>query len=121
MLARCWPRSSRIVTSVRGAGANWLRGFALELANGDFEICGAIDAWMRGTSNADLLARPTIHGNAKALEAGAWGGKLCGAGGGGFLLFLAPPERHAGHHHALGLRHVPIRVGVPGAKWCTHS
>lgn len=27
--------------------------------------------------------------------AGAWGGKLLGAGGGGFLLFLIPPERHA--------------------------
>jgi galactokinase/mevalonate kinase-like predicted kinase len=29
-----------------------------------------------------------------ALDLGAWGGKLCGAGGGGFLLFLAPPARH---------------------------
>lgn len=27
-----------------------------------------------------------------ALEAGAMGGKLCGAGGGGFLMFLVPPE-----------------------------
>jgi D-glycero-alpha-D-manno-heptose-7-phosphate kinase len=31
----------------------------------------------------------------RGLEAGAHGGKLCGAGGGGFLLFCAPPERHA--------------------------
>jgi D-glycero-alpha-D-manno-heptose-7-phosphate kinase len=30
-----------------------------------------------------------------ALEAGALGGKLLGAGGGGFLLFFAPPEKHA--------------------------
>jgi D-glycero-alpha-D-manno-heptose-7-phosphate kinase len=30
----------------------------------------------------------------RGLEAGAYGGKLCGAGGGGFLLFCAPPERH---------------------------
>jgi D-glycero-alpha-D-manno-heptose-7-phosphate kinase len=28
------------------------------------------------------------------LNAGAWGGKLLGAGGGGFLLFFAPPEVH---------------------------
>jgi D-glycero-alpha-D-manno-heptose-7-phosphate kinase len=27
-------------------------------------------------------------------EAGAWGGKLLGAGAGGFLLFVAPPEKH---------------------------
>jgi D-glycero-alpha-D-manno-heptose-7-phosphate kinase len=30
----------------------------------------------------------------RGIEAGAHGGKLCGAGGGGFLLFCAPPERH---------------------------
>lgn len=27
-----------------------------------------------------------------ALSCGAYGGKLCGAGGGGFLIFIAPPE-----------------------------
>jgi len=30
------------------------------------------------------------------LSAGALGGKLLGAGGGGFMLFFAPPDRHAG-------------------------
>ena len=29
----------------------------------------------------------------RAREAGAFGGKLCGAGGGGFLLFLVPLDR----------------------------
>jgi galactokinase/mevalonate kinase-like predicted kinase len=28
------------------------------------------------------------------IEAGAWGGKLLGAGAGGFMLFFAPPELH---------------------------
>ena len=28
-----------------------------------------------------------------AISAGALGGKLCGAGGGGFLLMVVPPER----------------------------
>ena len=36
-----------------------------------------------------------------AVTAGAYGGKLCGAGGGGFLLFVAPPERHAAVRLAL--------------------
>jgi len=29
-----------------------------------------------------------------AISAGAYGGKLLGAGGGGFMMFLAPPEKH---------------------------
>jgi D-glycero-alpha-D-manno-heptose-7-phosphate kinase len=37
-----------------------------------------------------------------ALDAGALGGKLCGAGGGGFLLFVAPRERHQAVREALG-------------------
>lgn len=38
-------------------------------------------------SSTDLLYQA-------GLDAGAWGGKLLGAGGGGCLLFLAPPEIH---------------------------
>ena len=30
----------------------------------------------------------------RGRDAGAWGGKLLGAGGGGFMLFFAPPETH---------------------------
>ncbi|MGH7504042.1 MAG: kinase, partial [Longimicrobiales bacterium] len=30
-----------------------------------------------------------------AMAAGAEGGKLCGAGGGGFLMFIVRPERQA--------------------------
>ncbi len=37
----------------------------------------------------------------RGIEAGAHGGKLCGAGGGGFLLLCAPPERHAAIKAAL--------------------
>ena len=37
----------------------------------------------------------------KAMAAGAYGGKLAGAGGGGFLFFLAPFEKHAAIREAL--------------------
>ncbi|MDX6767759.1 MAG: hypothetical protein SFU85_13330 [Candidatus Methylacidiphilales bacterium] len=37
----------------------------------------------------------------RARKAGAYGGKLLGAGGGGFLLVLAPPESHAAVTKAL--------------------
>ena len=37
-----------------------------------------------------------------ARKAGAQGGKLLGAGGGGFVFLLAPPDRHAAIREALG-------------------
>jgi D-glycero-alpha-D-manno-heptose-7-phosphate kinase len=37
-----------------------------------------------------------------ARKAGAQGGKLLGAGGGGFVLLLAPPERHEAIREAVG-------------------
>lgn len=36
-----------------------------------------------------------------ACAAGAWGGKMLGAGGGGCLFFLASPEKHQAIKHAL--------------------
>ena len=39
---------------------------------------------------------------AQARKLGAQGGKLLGAGGGGFLLLIAPVERHEAIRKALG-------------------
>ena len=48
---------------------------------------------------------------------GAVGGKLLGAGGGGFLLFDAPPERHADICRALpDLRPIPFRFEPHGSR-----
>ena len=44
-----------------------------------------------------------------AIKAGAYGGKLMGAGGGGFFMFLAPPEKQAQVKAALSA----IKVWVP--------
>lgn len=50
-------------------------------------------------------------------QAGALGGKLCGAGGGGFLLFVAPPERHDAIRSALPeLRSVRVGYADQGSK-----
>lgn len=49
--------------------------------------------------------------------AGAWGGKLLGAGGGGFLLFFAPPEAHSKLCEVFA-DYPMLRVGVqaPGSQ-----
>ncbi len=51
-----------------------------------------------------------------ATESGAIGGKLLGAGGGGFMLFLAPPDRHGAIRDALGRpRELPFRIDRLGS------
>lgn len=90
--------------------------FAPALHDGDLEKCGFLmdAAWLTKSKYCSTVGIDRLYRAAQRF--GAWGGKLCGAGGGGFLLFLAPPEKHAGIVQALGLRHVPITVGVPGSE-----
>jgi D-glycero-alpha-D-manno-heptose-7-phosphate kinase len=53
----------------------------------------------------------------RALKAGAWGGKLLGAGGGGFLLVAAPSEAHVAIREALEhLQELPMRFERGGSK-----
>lgn len=51
----------------------------------------------------------------RALEAGASGGKLCGAGGGGFLLLAVKQEKQAEVERAVGLRRVPWKMCMKGS------
>ena len=53
----------------------------------------------------------------RAIDAGAEGGKLCGAGGGGFLMFIVKPERRPQVERALaGLASVTVRHEVHGSR-----
>ena len=57
----------------------------------------------------------------KGLNAGAKGGKLLGAGGGGFMLFLTPPEKQADVSRTLGLKEVPIDFEYLGSQLIYHD
>lgn len=89
--------------------------FVRWLERGSYVCCGDVmhSAW---SIKRRFVGERYDYMYRTARAAGAWGGKLCGAGGGGFLLFLAPPERHQAITQALGLRHVLIRVGVAGSS-----
>ena len=52
----------------------------------------------------------------KAIRAGAFGGKLLGAGGGGFFLFFAPSNCHEKIVKGTGLRQVEFKMETEGAK-----
>lgn len=52
-----------------------------------------------------------------AMAAGAEGGKVLGAGGGGFLMFIAPQHRHVAIREALcDLRETPFRFAPQGSS-----
>ncbi|MFC0282345.1 galactokinase [Camelimonas abortus] len=52
----------------------------------------------------------------RGKELGAWGGKLLGAGGGGFVLFIAPPELRPEFERHFGAANVvPVRLTTTGS------
>ena len=60
------------------------------------------EAWLLKKGLSSGISNTTIdQAYETARRAGAWGGKLLGAGGRGFLLFVAPPERHPSIREAL--------------------
>jgi D-glycero-alpha-D-manno-heptose-7-phosphate kinase len=59
---------------------------------------------------------------ATALGAGAVGGKVLGAGGGGFILFFVSPEQQATVRDALKeLIHVPVKLESAGSRIVLYS
>jgi len=74
--------------------ASAAREMAPALESGDWAALGAaVDReWQARRGLAPEVSTPLIEELlAAAKEAGAWGGKACGAGGGGCVLALAPP------------------------------
>lgn len=54
------------------------------------------EGWMLKRQFSTAVSNPEIDAlYAHGLASGAWGGKLCGAGSGGFLLFVVNPARRA--------------------------
>jgi D-glycero-alpha-D-manno-heptose-7-phosphate kinase len=88
------------------------------LSAGDADALGTLlhRNWELKRSLVDGLTDPEIDGwYESAREAGAAGGKLLGAGAGGFLLIAAPPECHTRVRAALQhLREVPFRFAARG-------
>jgi D-glycero-alpha-D-manno-heptose-7-phosphate kinase len=90
------------------------------LASEELSVVGEIlhEGWMLKRELADGISTSHIDDwYARGRAAGAAGGKILGAGGGGFLLFYAPVERHAAITAALPeLRPVPIALEPQGSK-----
>jgi D-glycero-alpha-D-manno-heptose-7-phosphate kinase len=74
--------------------------------------------WQYKRSLSDRVSTPEIDSIYQAaMDAGAIGGKILGAGGGGFLLIFAKPERHGAIRDRLSkLIHVPFDFEDSGSR-----
>ena len=76
------------------------------------------ESWLAKRLLGDKISNPEIDEIYEAARAeGAIGGKITGAGGGGFLLLFVPPERQSGVREKLDrLLHVPFAFEGSGSQ-----
>ena len=81
------------------------------------------EQWKIKKSMTNLITNSKIDNMyEKAIRSGALGGKLLGAGGGGFILFFVPPEKHEQLKANLNnILHVPFRFDFSGSQIVYHS
>lgn len=73
------------------------------------------EGWERKRSLANTISNTILDDlYTSACNGGAWGGKVLGAGGGGCLFFIAPPETHAALLQSLSER--AAAAGLNGYK-----
>lgn len=110
---------------------NKMKGFVYEacsVLNGssnDMNDFGKLlhKSWMIKKELTDFISNSAIDDIYEtALSAGAIGGKLCGAGGGGFILFYVPLENQQKVKEKLkGLLHVPFIFDSLGSQIIMYS
>jgi D-glycero-alpha-D-manno-heptose-7-phosphate kinase len=90
------------------------------LRDGDLDGFGRLlhEAWVLKRTLASKISDAAIDAYyQQGLEAGALGGKLVGAGGGGFLLFYCPPPAQSCFLAAMsGLRRIPFHFDFSGSR-----
>ena len=100
---------------------NLVYQFEEALHNGDIQGLASLltDGWnMKRTLAQGITDNNLDKIFYKGLEAGAYGGKLCGAGGGGHFLFIVPEQYRADVKEALSpyCTHVPIKFEKKGSQ-----
>ena len=98
-----------------------LAGFAVErLRQGDIDAVGPAlrESWEAKRKLASGVTNSQVDAAVnRALEAGATGVKLTGAGGGGFLTVICPMERQPAVRQSLkDMRELPIRLDRFGSR-----
>ena len=76
------------------------------------------ESWVEKRKLSDLVSNTRVDDiYQSALKAGALGGKLCGAGGGGMMLLYVPKKYQSSVRSALSsLLYVPFRFSETGSQ-----
>ena len=98
-----------------------LAGFAVDrLRNGDVDAVGPVlrESWEAKRKLASGVSNDRIDAAvSRALDAGASGAKLTGAGGGGFLLVICPMEQQRAVRVSLAdMRELPVKLDRLGSR-----
>jgi D-glycero-alpha-D-manno-heptose-7-phosphate kinase len=89
-----------------------------ELQNNNIDAMGEIlhENWMLKKTLASGISNHSIDETYEtAIASGATGGKLLGAGGGGFLLFYVPEDKQKAVKEAIGLPQLPMAFDRQGS------
>lgn len=73
------------------------------------------ESWQAKKNSNKFVTNPDINKIfSKAKKIGAWGGKLCGSGGGGCVLFVVDPLKREEFIKNIGLKHIDFSVDWTG-------
>lgn len=89
------------------------------LGKGDVEGVGRLldDAWQfKKMSNKGVSNQEIDELYIKGLVAGAFGGKILGSGGGGYILFVVDPDKRSGFIEQMGYKPVDFSVDYNGLE-----
>lgn len=103
--------------------------FEVKLLSGDFKGLGEMlhEGWLRKKSLASNISSGVIDKLYDAgMSAGAWGGKILGAGGGGCVMFLSLPDKKpairqavkkvAAENNLPDFQEIPVKFAQAGAE-----
>jgi len=94
-------------------------GIKILIGNSDLRDFGKLldEAWQLKRSLSNKISNPVIDEiYERAKRIGVIGGKLLGAGGGGFMLFFAPPELHQKIKEEIKGLFVPFKFENQGSQ-----
>lgn len=85
----------------------------------DMPLLGKIidESWALKRQLSDKVSNDTIDDFYRiGMKCGSYGGKISGAGGGGMLMLIAPPDKHKIIIKKTGLLHIPFSFTNGGSQ-----